>query len=67
MHSVEGEFSALEQIKNVQRSSMSNYAIEGQLQAKQYFELFAMVDEVSNKADAETATGASTRIDLIFV
>ncbi|KAE9055535.1 hypothetical protein PF006_g32930, partial [Phytophthora fragariae] len=35
---------------------MSNYTIEGQLQAKQYFELFAMVDEVSNKADAETAT-----------
>ncbi|KAE8907684.1 hypothetical protein PF005_g206 [Phytophthora fragariae] len=51
------EFSALKQIKNAQRSSMSNYAIEGQLQANQYFELLAMVDEMSNKADAETATG----------
>jgi hypothetical protein len=35
---------------------MSNYAIERQLQAKQYFELLAMADEVSTKADTETAT-----------
>ncbi|KAE8902266.1 hypothetical protein PF005_g7068 [Phytophthora fragariae] len=56
-HSVEGEFSALKQIKIAQRSSMISYAIEGQLQAKQYFELLAMVNKVNNKADAETVTG----------
>lgn len=36
-HTIESEFSLLKQIKSSQRYSPSNYAMEGQLQAQQYF------------------------------
>ncbi|KAJ8558872.1 hypothetical protein ON010_g8576 [Phytophthora cinnamomi] len=36
-HSVESEFSVLKQVKNPQRTALTNYASGGQLQSLQYF------------------------------
>lgn len=38
-HSVEGDFSHLKRIKSEHRGRLSNFVLEGQLQAMQYFDL----------------------------
>lgn len=52
-HTVEGDFSSLKQAKNSQRACLSNYAMEGQLQAKQYFELLALVSRIQSQVREE--------------
>ncbi|KUF97264.1 hypothetical protein AM587_10004652 [Phytophthora nicotianae] len=43
-HTVEGDFSSLKGVKSAHRGSLSNYALEGQLQAMQYFELIPLAN-----------------------
>jgi len=45
-HTVESDFSVLKILKNDSRRSLSNYAMEGQMQAKQY----AQVEEAAASA-----------------
>ncbi|TMW64882.1 hypothetical protein Poli38472_009049 [Pythium oligandrum] len=45
-HQVEGDFSDLKRIKGQHRSCLSNYAMEGQLQAKQYFALISLANDI---------------------
>ncbi|TMW65171.1 hypothetical protein Poli38472_009338 [Pythium oligandrum] len=45
-HQVEGDFSDLKRIKGQHRSCLSNYAMKGQLQAKQYFALISLANDI---------------------
>jgi hypothetical protein len=47
-HTVEGDFSNLKRIKNEYRGHLSNHALEGHLQAAQYFELLALARSVGD-------------------
>ncbi|ETO83694.1 hypothetical protein F444_02333 [Phytophthora nicotianae P1976] len=52
-HTVEGDFSSLKGVKSAHRGSLSNYALEGQLQAKQYFELISLANSVGARSPIE--------------
>jgi hypothetical protein len=53
-HTVEGDFSTLKGIKDPSRSSLSNYALEGQLHAKQFFDVTTSVAELGRDGDLVT-------------
>ncbi|KAI9991983.1 hypothetical protein PInf_017363 [Phytophthora infestans] len=46
-HTVEGDFSSLKGVKTAHRGSLTNYALEGQLQAKQYFDLIPLANSIA--------------------
>ncbi|KAF4036511.1 hypothetical protein GN244_ATG11217 [Phytophthora infestans] len=46
-HTVEGDFSSLKGVKTAHRGSLTNYALEGQLQAKQYFDLIPLASSIA--------------------
>ncbi|EGZ16632.1 hypothetical protein PHYSODRAFT_330696 [Phytophthora sojae] len=46
-HTVEGDFSTLKRTMSPHRGRLSNYAMEGELQCRQYFELMSLADKMS--------------------
>ncbi|EGZ25986.1 hypothetical protein PHYSODRAFT_326934 [Phytophthora sojae] len=46
-HIVEGDFSTLERTMGPHRGRLCNYAMEGELQCRQYFELMSLADKMS--------------------
>ncbi|KAE8900468.1 hypothetical protein PF005_g12322 [Phytophthora fragariae] len=47
-HTVEGDFSTLKRVMGPHRGRLSNYAMEGELQARQYFQLMSLANEVGS-------------------
>jgi len=52
-HTVEGDFSDLERVKNDHRRQLTNHALEGHLQAAQYFELMQLAQDIGSDITSE--------------
>jgi hypothetical protein len=55
-HTVEGDFSTLKGIKDSSRGSLSNYALEGQLHAKQFFDVTASAAKAERDGDPQSSS-----------